>query len=161
VDEQPLAGAQPGLGEDGVVGGREDLGRAARLGPAERVGHADRLALVDGRELGLPAAADDRHDAVALGEARRARAEADDLTGELEAGDVGRGARRRGVHPAPLHHVRAVDPGAPDADEDLAAAGLGIRVVLDAQLLVADRDGAHGAAVKHARATGAGPPARP
>src|SRR4029079_11388431 len=97
------------------------------------------------------AAADDRHDAVALVEARRAGAEADDLARELEPGDVGRGARRGGVHAAALHHVGPVDPGAADADQDLAAAGLGIRMVLDAQLLVADRDRAHGAEADTAR----------
>ena len=32
VHEQPLAGAQPGLGEDRVVGGREDLGQPAGVG---------------------------------------------------------------------------------------------------------------------------------
>ena len=35
VHEQPLAGAQPGLGEERVVGGREDLGHAAGGVPVE------------------------------------------------------------------------------------------------------------------------------
>jgi hypothetical protein len=42
------------------------------------------------RQLPLTAAADDRHHAVAQLEAGDAAAEADDLAGELEAGDVGR-----------------------------------------------------------------------
>jgi len=46
--------------------------------------------------------------------------------------------------PAALHHVGAVEPGGADADEDLAGPGLGIRVILDAQLPVANGDGAHG-----------------
>ena len=66
-----------------------------------------------------------------------------------------------GYMPARCMHVGAVDPGGPDADEDLAAARLRVRVVLDDQLLVADRDGAHGAAVKHLGAAGAGPLATP
>src|SRR4029079_12385180 len=116
-----------------------------------------RLALVDRGEPGLPAAAHDRHHAVAQAEARRARAERDDLAGELEPGDVLRRARRGGIHATALHDVGAVDPGGPDADEDLAAARLRVRAVLDEDLLVADRDGAHGAAVKHLGAAGAGP----
>ena len=69
VHEQALAGAQPGLGEERVVGGGEDLGDAAGLRPFEPVGDRHELALVHGGQLGLPAAADDGHDAIALGEA--------------------------------------------------------------------------------------------
>ena len=76
VDEQALAGAQAALGEERVVGGGEDLGHAAGLRPVEAVGDRHELALVDDGQLGLPAAADDRHDAVALGEALGARARA-------------------------------------------------------------------------------------
>ena len=66
-----------------------------------------------------------------------------------------------GYMPRALHHVGAVDPGGPDADEDLAAAGLGSGWSSTTHLLVADRDGAHGAAVKHLGAAGAGPLATP
>ena len=66
VDEQALAGAQAALGEDRVVRGREDLGHAAGLRPVQPLGDRHELALVHDGELGLPAAADDRHDAVAL-----------------------------------------------------------------------------------------------
>ncbi len=45
---------------------------------------------------------------------------------------------------AELHHVGAVEPGRVDADEHLAVAGLGVGVLLDAELVIADRDGAHG-----------------
>ena len=113
------------------------------------------------RELGLPAAADDGHDAVALSKRVAPGPSRDDLAGELEPGDVLRRARRGGVHPGALHDVGAVEPGGPDADEDLAAARARVRVVLDDDLLVADRDGAHGAAVKHLGAAGAGPLATP
>jgi hypothetical protein len=149
VDKQALAHLQRRLREDRVVRGREDLGDAARLGPVEAVGHGHRLALVHGGELGLAAAADDRHHAIARAEPLGARPARDDLAGELEAGDIRRRARRRRVQAAPLHHVGAVDAGRLDADEDLARPGLGVGVVLDAELLVADRDGAHGAGVKH------------
>ena len=81
-------------------------------GPVERVGHRHRLALVDRRELGLPAAADDGHDAVAGLEAGRARAERDDLAGELEPGDVLRRARRGGVHPARCMMSAPLSPAA-------------------------------------------------
>ena len=69
VDEQPLAGRQPGLGEERVVGGGEDLRHPAGRDPVEVLGHRHRGPLVDHGELGLPAAADDRHDPVARLEA--------------------------------------------------------------------------------------------
>ena len=73
VDEQPLARLQPALGEQRVVGGREHLRERRR--PAASPAHRARASAgARGRpQLGLPAAADDAHDAVALGEARGAR----------------------------------------------------------------------------------------
>ena len=65
MDEQALAEAQPGLREERVVGGGEDLGDAARRLPLQLLRHRHRRALVDDRELGLSAAGHDRHHAVA------------------------------------------------------------------------------------------------
>ncbi len=127
--------------------GREDLGQPAGLGERHGVGHRHELALVDDRELALATAADDAHHAVALGEARRAVAERLDLAGELEAGDVLRAAGRRRVAAAALHHVGAVDAGGADADEHLAGARLRVGMLLDENLAVADRGGAHDGAV--------------
>src|SRR4051812_11806486 len=156
----PLRGR--GRGKARVGGGGKARGPPPRLAPVDPRGDRHRLSLVARRELGLPAAADDRHDAVARGEAVRPGAARDDLAGELEAGDVLGRARRRRVDAAPLHHVRPVDAGGLDADEDLAGPRLGVGVVLDGQLLVADRDGAHGAGVKHlGRAGGARSPPPP
>ena len=119
VDEQALAGAQPGLREEGVVRGGEDLGHGPRGLPVELLGHRHRGALVDDRELGLAAAGDDRHHAVAGLEALHAGPALDDLAGQLEAGDVLRGAGRRRVAALELVHVGAVEPGAADADEQV------------------------------------------
>ena len=56
-------------------------------------GTGHRGALVDDGELGLAAAGDDRHHAVAGLEAPDAAPAGDDLARELQARDVGRGAR--------------------------------------------------------------------
>ena len=96
VDEQPLAGAQARLREERVVRGGEDLGHGPGGLPVELLGHRHRGALVDDRELGLAAAGDDRHHAVARLEALHAGADLDDLAGQLEAGDV---LRRRRAAP--------------------------------------------------------------
>ena len=56
---------QTGLGEHRVVGGGEDLGEAAGLGQERLSGTGIRVPLVDHRQLGLAAAADDGHHAVA------------------------------------------------------------------------------------------------
>ena len=147
VDEQALARPQGRLGEQRVVGGGEDLGDRAGRVQLEALGHGHELALVDDRELGLAAPADDAHDAVALLEAARAGAERGDLAGELQAGDVRRRAGRRGVAALALQDVGAVEPGAAHAHEDLARAGLGVGVLGDLQRpAFADGDGPHGAA---------------
>ena len=66
---------------------------------------------------------------------------------ELEAGDVRRAAGRGRVAPAQLHHVGAVQAGAAHADEHLSGPGLGVRVLFDENLAVADRGGTHRGAV--------------
>ena len=98
---------------------------------------------MDDRQLRLAAAADDRHHAVALGEALGAGPAADDLAGQLQPGDVRRRAGRRRVEAALLHHVGAVEAGGAHAHEHLAGAGHRVGVLLDEQLAVADRGGAH------------------
>ena len=129
------------------MGGGEDLGHAAGLRPVERVRHRHQLALVHDAQLGLAAAAHDRHHAIALGEARRARAERGDLAGELEPRDVRRRTRRGGVAALALEHVGAVEPGGADAHEHLAGAGLGIGALLNRDVPVGDHGCPHGAAV--------------
>ena len=87
------------------------------------------------RQLGLAAAADHGHHAVALREARRARAQAHHLAGQLEPRDVGRRARRRRIGAAALEHVGAVQAGPAHAHEHLSVARLGVRALLDDELL--------------------------
>ena len=144
VDEQALADGQAGLGEERVVGGGEDLGDAARGGPVELVRDGHRGALVDDGELGLAAAGDDRHHAVAGLEAADAAAAGDDLARELEAGDVLRRAGRGRVVAGELHQVGAVEARGADADEQLAVLGLGIGAVGDLDPAVGNRGGTHG-----------------
>ena len=147
LHEQALARAQPGLREERVVGGGEDLRHAAGLGEAQAVGDGHELALVHRGQLGLPAAADDGHHAVALGEALGPGPARRDLAGELEPGDVLRRPGRRRVVPRALVDVGAVEPGGAHADEDLAGPRLGVRVLGDDDLSVADGGGAHGRGV--------------
>src|SRR3954453_5822984 len=120
-----------GLREQRIVGCGEHLGRAARLGPIETLGHGHEHALVNGRELGLAATTDYRHDAVALLEAAGTRPQAGYLTCELEPRNVLRGAGWSGIEPTPLHHVRSVQAGRLDPDQDLAGPRFGVGVVFD------------------------------
>ena len=55
----------------------------------------------------------------------------------------GRRAGRRRVQAAALHHVAAVQPGGVHAHQHLAGAGRRVGVLLDEDLLLTDRDGAH------------------
>jgi hypothetical protein len=143
VHEQPLARAQLALREDRVVRCREDLRQAAGRRPVEPLRHGHQLALVHEAQLSLRAAADDRHHAVADLEAFGARAERRDLPCQLHPRDVLRRARRRRVEAAPLHHVRAVQPCRVHPYEHFPCARLRVRVLLDHDLLLANRRSAH------------------
>ena len=122
VDEQPLARQQQRLREERVVRGRVRLHEPARLRPVDAVGHRQRVPRVDDDELGVAAAAEERHHPLAG---------ADDLAGALEPGDVDRRARRRRVVAGALHQVGVVDPGRAHADQQLAVARHGIGPLLD------------------------------
>jgi hypothetical protein len=115
----------------------------ARRGPVERRGDRHQLALVDGHQLGLTTASDNRHHAVANREALSGRPKRDDLAGDLHAGDVLRGAGGRRIETTSLHHVRAVQPRRAYAHEHLAGARRRVGVLLDHDLLVANGGGAH------------------
>ena len=135
--------AEAALREEGVVGGGERLGEAARLVPGHPVGHGQQVPLVDDGLLGLPTTADHRHDAVADGEPGGAGTEAPHLAGELEAGDVGGGAGRRRVETGHLEAVGAVEPSGAHVDEHLAAPRDRVGVLLPREGAVDDGDGVH------------------
>ena len=143
VDEQSLADDQARLGEEGVVSGEEDLGRAAGRDPVQLVRDRHRDPLVDHRQLGLAAAGDDRHHAVARLEALDAVAGLDHLARQLEPGDVLRRAGRRRIAAGELHHVGAVEPRGVHADQQLAGLRARVRMLFDGDLAVANRRGSH------------------
>ena len=106
----------------------------------ERVGDAARTATGRHREqLGLAAAPGDAEHPGADRGLGDAVAERDDLARELEAGDVGGRAGRRGVEAGALREVGAVEAGAVHAHQHLARPGLRIGTFLDPHLLVGDR----------------------
>jgi hypothetical protein len=126
LNQQALTRGQFALAEQRVVGGREDLGDPARRLPADASGHGHQLALVHDRQLGLAAAADDAHHAIAEREAPGFRAQGRDVAGELEARYIGRRAGRSGIATGELVHVGSVQSGGANAHENLARAGLRI-----------------------------------
>ena len=100
------------------MGGDVDLGGGARLLPAEGIGNLQGEALGDAHKLGVAAARDETHDAVAGGETLDARARFDDLAGVLEAGDLelGPGAGL-GIAAHALEHVGAIEGAGAHGDE--------------------------------------------
>ncbi len=96
MNEQPLAALQAGLGEQASCAVVKTSGTPPGLEPAQRARDRHQLPLVHGRQLRLPAAADDAHDAVALAEASRRGPERLHLTGELQSRYVLRRPGRRG-----------------------------------------------------------------
>src|SRR5262249_48926881 len=104
------SGLELGLGEQCIVRGREHLDESARLRPVDIVRHRQHVRLVDGDELGMPAAGKERHHAVA----------SFGLAGALEPGDVRRRAGGCLIVAETLEQVGAVDAGCANADQDLA-----------------------------------------
>ena len=143
-DEHAVAERQARLPEERVVGGRVHLHEAAGLRPAQAGGHPERVRLVHHGQLGLGAAADERHHPVADGEPGHARAHGGHLAGHLEARDVLRPPGRRRVPPGALREIGAVHAGRPDRHDDVVVAGLRVRAFPPAKLSFVDHDGVHG-----------------
>ena len=136
VDEQPLAGLQAGLVKTASWAVVNTSGTPPASGQLRFSGTGISIRSCTTAELRLAAAADDPHHAVArTGSASAPGPQLDDLAGQLEPGDVLRRARRRGIAAAPLVHVGAVEPGRLDATSTSPGAGVGVRMLLDAQLL--------------------------
>ena len=110
-------------------------------------------AVVDGDLLGVAAAGEQPHDAIAGGEAFDGGPGGDHFAGEFEPEDLELGlAAGLGVTAAPLHEVRAVEGGGADPDEEVLGAGNGVRdfpVLEDVRFGPGLRqdDGVHGASV--------------
>ena len=143
VHEEVLARLQPRLREDRVVRGCEHLRHAARLGPRQAVRYGHQDALVDNRQLGLGAAADNRHHAVTFVEAHRARSERGNLARQLQPWDVLRRTRRGWVVTPPLVHVGPVEARGVHPHQHLTRPRHWIRMLFHDELLVFDRDAAH------------------
>ncbi len=109
----------------------------------ELLGDGHRRRLVHDGELGLAAAGDDRHHAVAGLEAADGPAAIDHLARQLKPRDVLRRAGRRRVAPGQLEHVGPVEPRGLHADEQLPRLRARIGVLLDGDRPLADGGGAH------------------
>jgi hypothetical protein len=72
--------------------------------------------------------------------AGHSRPDPDDPAGALQA-RVGRSARWRRVEALPLHHIRRVDTGRGDLDQDLTLAGNRIRYLFQTQYFGPTRGG--------------------
>jgi len=148
VNEDGLAELEIELGEEGVMGSDEDLWEGGGLDPTERVGDLGDGAFGNEDELCLSAAAGDAHHAAAGFPTQGGGAGGDDLAGEFEAGDIGRGAGRGWVKAAALENIGAVETSGVNANEDLVAAGKGrIGEIADGKNLrtpgLSDQNGAH------------------
>jgi hypothetical protein len=123
VDQDRLAGLQAAALEDVGPHREVGLGQRRRLEQAQSLGDRQALRLRCDAVLRVAAAADQRADRGPDREGLDARAEADDLAGDLEAGHRRRTGRRIVVALA-LHHVGPVDAGGRDPDQHLARARL-------------------------------------
>lgn len=93
------------------MGGDEDLGDRGGLDVIEAGGNRHRHAVVDARHLGIRAAADDAHHAVADLPALHVRAHGDHVAGDFQAHDGRIAEVRPAVAAAALRQVGAVDAG--------------------------------------------------
>jgi hypothetical protein len=148
VHERALAGrkrAQAGH-EQVRVGGEERLREGAGLLVAHPGRDGEGAAVVHHRLLGVAAAGEQGHDALAADEAAHPRPHVDHLAGALEAEDR-RGAGWGRVHALSLQQVGAVDRRGPHADAEIGLAqrrGGGLAGDEDALVArLANEDGAH------------------
>jgi hypothetical protein len=126
-----------------VQSGGEDLRQSAGTHPIDSPRNGHQVTLVDCRELCLPSATDDRHHTRADLKAPTAITELQYFAGQLHSRNVLRGADRRRIQPASLHHVPTVEPRGPHPHQHLAGPRRGIGMLFDQDLLLADGDGAH------------------
>ena len=138
MHQHPLAGPETGAGHEGVVRGDEGLGCAAHREQIEAVGHGRALRGRNRDVFGLgPAARDPEHPGAHVDAGGVGAAGLDD-PGELQARDVGRGARRRRVVAGELEQVGPVEAGAVHPHEHLVVDGSGYRPLGDLDAAVGD-----------------------
>ena len=143
--QQPLAHLQAALGEQRVVRGREDLGKATRLVPRD-TRRAPGSGGAGGRSPARPA---HRPPATAITRSPSAKRlgpgpRPTTSPASLQPGDVSRGPWRCGVEPGHLQEVGVVDPCGPHLDEHLTEAGDRVGVLPPLQAAVDDGDRVHG-----------------
>ena len=126
-----------------VVRGHERLGRAAHRDEVEAVGHGRALRGRHRDVLGLRAAAGDPEHPGADLDAARLRADRLDDARELQAGDVGRRAGRRGVVAGELHEIGPVQAGAVHPHDHEVVGRLRVGPFGDLDPAVDDRCGSH------------------
>ena len=149
VDQHPLTGSEPALGEQRIVGRDERFGHSRGLHKVEVARNRYHQSLMAENILSLPSTGDEAEDPVArLDCAHNIGPECIDLTGVLEPGDVGRRARRGRIHAAALHQISPVQTTGPYPDPHLIAPGVRCGHVADLEDLRAagpgDDDGFHG-----------------
>ncbi len=146
MHEQRLAGLEAAAVEDIGPDGEEGFGDRGRLDHREAGGNRQRVAVVRHAILRIAAAGHESEDRVANREARRIRAERDDLARDFEPENVGRALRRR-ISALPLQNIGTIDAGRGDRNENLAFPRRRPRYLRDAQHFGAARalgdDGVH------------------
>ena len=122
MHQERFAALQPTTLEHIVPDGEERLRNGGGFDGSEVCRNGQRMALMRQAVFGIAPADDERCDAVALAPALNARAARRHASGDFKTRDVGRALGRR-IEALPLHHVRAVDAGGLDRNQDLARSG--------------------------------------
>src|SRR5207249_5220537 len=108
--------------------GEECLRDRRSAGEIETVRHGEALRRRRDTVLGIAAARHQRAHVLALAPAAHVGPDRGNGPGHFQAGNIRR-ARRRRIPALPLHHVRPIDTGGRDLDQDLAASRLGPRAL--------------------------------
>jgi DNA polymerase IV len=119
VNQYPLARLQPRPGNQGIVGGQKCLGNCRRLRVRQSRRNRQDLVLMHHHHFGLGAPSHQTHDPVAHLPSGDTRPHRLDLTGILEARNVGRPPMGRRVVPATLNQVGPVQPSRVDPHPDV------------------------------------------
>ena len=145
MDAHPLAHGEHALGEQRVVGGREDLGHAAGLDPVQSSGGTGMAS----RSWTTASSAWPPPPTTAMTRSPTAKRSAPGPAATTSPASSRPGcppAPGRGrVAPGPLHQVGAVDAGRLELHQDLTDARDRVGVISDLDCAIDDGGGAHGA----------------
>lgn len=143
-DQDPLSGRETGLAHQGVIGGEVGLGEAPGFGPRDVGRNGEHIGRRHQHVRGVTTPTHNGAYPVPQHRVFHPVADGNNLSGDLEPGDVGGPARGSGVVARDLQDVRGVKSRGPGGDENLAGGRGGRGAFAQCERSIFDGDHVHG-----------------